>query len=347
MSDRFDEDLLDDPTGELRKGSSALDELEGGDELEGADEFDEGDGFDEGDEADEADELEAMDGLDAGDEYDSMEEEADAFDEESGSDEFEEAMTDALEAGDTDEFFGGLGRMFKRIGRGVGSVARTIAPIAKLIPLPQAQMIGRAAGLIGNVLADEGDELDAFEELADYADEEDAVDALAPALAGVAIRSGLKHRVARLPRVHRRLLVKTMAKSVRHLARRHGPAAVRALPGIVAVARRALVRRRLHPRHLPRLVAQTTRVAARSPRVLRRLVRVTNRLKAARPSRYRAMGGARRMGRGRLRTHGGMGAHGGTVAARRVGNRWVCPSCGVRRRGMRLRGPVHLTIEGG
>jgi hypothetical protein len=112
----------------------------------------------------------------------------------------------------------------------------------------------------------------------------------------------------------------------------------------------ALVRRRLHPRHLPRLVAQATRVAARNPRVVRKLVRVTNRLKAARPSRYRAMGGSRRMGRGRFRAHGGM------MSTRRMGSvgglgslahRGVCPACGVRRRGIRVRGPVHLTIEAG
>ena len=344
MSDRIDEDLLDDPTGELRKGSSALEEFEGAEDFEAADEFEEGDGFDEADEADETEEAEAMDALDAGDEYEAMEDGADALDEESGADEFEEAMTDALEAGDTDEFFGGLGRMFKSIGRRVGSAARFIAPLAKMIPLPQAQLIGRAAGLIGNVLADEGDEMDAFEELADYAGEEDGIDALAPALAGVAIRSSLKNRVARLPREHRRRLVKAVASGIRHLARRHGPVAVRAMPGIVVVARRAMLRRRLHPRHLPRLVAQATRAAARSPRVLRRLVRVTNRLKAARPTRYRAMGGSRRLGLGRHRAHGWSA----TVPAQRVGNRWVCPACGVRgvrRPGLRVRGPVHLTIE--
>ena len=119
MSDRIDEDLLDDPTGELRKGSSALEEFEGAEDFEAADEFEEGDGFDEADEADETEEAEAMDALDAGDEYEAMEDGADALDEESGADEFEEAMTDALEAGDTDEFFGGLGRMFKSIGRKV------------------------------------------------------------------------------------------------------------------------------------------------------------------------------------------------------------------------------------
>ena len=186
--------------------------------------------------------------------------------------------------------------------------------------------------------------MDAFEELADYAGEEDGIDALAPALAGVAIRSSLKNRVARLPREHRRRLVKAVASGIRHLARRHGPVAVRAMPGIVVVARRAMLRRRLHPRHLPRLVAQATRAAARSPRVLRRLVRVTNRLKAARPTRYRAMGGSRRLGLGRHRAHGWSA----TVPAQRVGNRWVCPACGVRgvrRPGLRVRGPVHLTIE--
>jgi hypothetical protein len=78
MSDRFDEDLLDDPTGELRKGLSALEEFEGAEDFETADEF-------------------------------------------------EEAMTNGLEAADTDAFFGGL-EIFRALELVRG--ARTLAEFA-------------------------------------------------------------------------------------------------------------------------------------------------------------------------------------------------------------------------
>jgi hypothetical protein len=202
-------------------------------------------------------------------------------------------------------------------------------------------MIGRAAGLIGNVLADEGDEFDAFDDLADFADDEDALDALAPVVAGVALRAGLKRQVGRLPRAHRRRLVKTVTAAARHLARRHGPRAVRVMPAIVAHARKIAIRRRLHPRHLPRLVAQTARAPVRSPRALRKLARTSNRLRTARLGRQRYGGSARRMGRHRSRGRS-LGMMGSVRRGRTHGG--ICPTCG-RRRTMRFHGPVHLTIE--
>jgi hypothetical protein len=169
MSDRFDEDLLDE----------MAEEPEGKGDYSAFDEFDESDGF-EG--------LE----FDAGDKFDELDDPGDAFDAEESADEFEEAVTDALEAADVDEFWGGIGRALKKVGRGVGKVARVVAPIAKMIPIPQAQLIGRAADIVGKVMADEGDEMDGSDDLADFADDEDAIDALAPAIAGVAISSALK-----------------------------------------------------------------------------------------------------------------------------------------------------------
>ena len=113
------------------------------------------------------------------------------------ADEFIEGIASILGADDADEFFGG----FKNILKTVGNVARKVAPIAKMIPIPQAQLIGGAADMIGNVLADEGDEFDALDAMADYAEEEeDGFDALAPAVAGLAIRSALKHKAAQIPR---------------------------------------------------------------------------------------------------------------------------------------------------
>jgi hypothetical protein len=344
MTDRFEEDMMEDLLAE--PGHSAMDAMDEADEFDSADEFDEGD------------EFEAADEFEAGDEFDEMEE-GDEFDEGEGADEFEEAMTDALEAADEDEFWGSFGKVLKKIGRGVGSVARVVAPIASAIPIPQAQMIGKAAGLIGNVLADEGDEMDAFEELADYAEEEDALDALAPAIATIAIRHGLKKQAAALPRVARRQLVKTVTAATRHIARRHGPRALAALPVIVGHARRIAVRRRLPARQLPHLVARGVRTAIRSPRHLRRYIGVAARLRGGVAGRIGHRHGhrGRRHGLGlgtgvgpsygpgggrlRHRRHGIHAARGGVAG----GPAPVCTSCGRSRRSLRFGGPVRVTIE--
>lgn len=348
MSDRFDEDLLDEMAEEPegKGGHSAFDELEGADEFEASDEFD------EADEADEFDEFDGPAELEAADEFDELDEPGDAFEAEESADELEEGVTDALEAADADEFWGGLGRALKKVGRTIGKGARWVAPIAKMIPIPQAQLIGRAADIVGKVMADEGDEMDAFDDLADYADDEDALDALAPAIAGVAIRSALKHRTAALPRPQRRQLVKTVTAATKHLVRKHGPRAVQAMPAIISHARKVVARRRLPARHLPRVIAQTTRVAARSPRVLRKLAQTTNRIRM-RHGRRHHRGLARGVGRTRFRGHGmGMGtgmSHGSHGSMRRIGvsgSAATCPSCG-RRRTMRLHGPIHLTITSG
>ena len=295
MSDRFEDDLMEDLMAE------PMDEFDEAEEADAAEEFDEFEEFDELDEFDDsADEMKSFEGEELGDE-------------------FEEAVTDALEAEDADEFFGG----FKNILKTVGSVARKVGPIAKMIPIPQAQLIGGAADLIGNVLADEGDEMDAMEDLSDFADEEEGFDALAPAVAGLAIRGALKHKAAHIPRVHRRKLVKTVSAAARKIARRHGKRAMVALPGIVRSARSILLRKRLPIKHLPNLVARAARLAVRSPRALRKFARVGARLRTGRMA-HRA-GGLR----GRGRTRYGVGALGGGYRSRASG---VVSRAGVSRR---------------
>jgi hypothetical protein len=350
MSDRFEDDLMEDLMAEPegRGGTSAFDEYEPADEYDEADEADESEG------SDELDELEGME--------DEADEEGDSYESEDGADELEEAVTDALEADDADEFFGG----FRNILKTVGKVARKVGPIAKMIPIPQAQLIGGAADLIGNVLADEGDEMDALDELADFADEEDGFDALAPVIAGVAIRGALKHRAAKIPRETRRKLVKAVATATKQIARKHGHRAIAAVPGIVRHVRNLVVRRGLPAKHLPRLVARATRLAVRSPRVLRKLARVGGGLRTSMRTRH-GVGGVRRLRRGRLgigepRASGfgvggktrrfGVSSAGGRVSlgggmgrAAGVGGATsdYCPNC--RRRTYRLRGPVTLTIR--
>jgi hypothetical protein len=357
MSDRFEDDLMEDLMAEPEGRSHA------------ADEFD--DPMDDplDDPMDDAMDDPLDDPLDdpMGDPLDDPmggDPMGDPLDDPAGDpmDELEEAVTDALEAEDADEFFGG----FRNVLKTVGKVARKVAPIAKMIPIPQAQLIGGAADLIGNVLADEGDEMDAMDELAEFADEEEAFEAFAPAIAGLAIRGALKHQAAHIPRPQRRQLVKTVSAATKHIARKHGPRAVVAVPGIVRAARASVVRRQLSAKHLPHAVRRAARVALRSPRALRKFAKAGARLRTGRMG-YR-MGGVHRRGRTRygLRgyTPGGFAPSGYRIDGKprmgRVpaGGRWshggsayraggapgaYCPNC--RRRSFRLRGPVTITIE--
>jgi hypothetical protein len=322
MSDRFEDDLMEDLMAEPegRSGHSA-------------EEFDEAEEFDAPEQLEASDHIEAPEPLEA-------------------AEEFEEAITDALEAEDIDEFFGGFRNVLKTVGR----VARKVAPIAKMIPIPQAQIIGGAADLIGNVLADEGDEMDAMDALADFADEEDGFEPLAPAIAGLAIRGALKHKAAKIPREQRRQLVKAVSTVTKHIARKHGPRALAAVPALVSAARRVVLRKRLPVSQLPHVVKRAARAVLRSPRALRKFAAAGAGLRTGRMG-YR-FGSGRKMGRTgyaprwygpgskpRFGTmyRGGRFAYGTPYrqAGEAVGA--YCPSC--RSRTLRLRGPVTLTIH--
>jgi len=212
--DAYDEDEgdSDEFLGGLIRG---VGQLIGG--ASGADEYDEyDDGFDEGDEYDAA---EAYNEFDAYDEFDEADEyESEAFEA------FEDAVADAMDAEDTDEFL----RRLRRIASGavniarraapvVGRIARTVAPIASAIPLPQAQAIGRIASLAGRLMADGADEYEALDAMIDMADEYDAIDAAAPMIAGLALRTATP-RIARAARPVRRQAVQALSRSVQTLA---------------------------------------------------------------------------------------------------------------------------------
>ncbi|CAJ93043.1 hypothetical protein [Cupriavidus necator] len=183
--DRFEADVMDELMDEAAEGptrGSAMDLMHD----DGYDESDEGnDSYDEWDEGednfvgrvlaggatqydegeDEGDTYEDVDGIDSVDEYEA------AYDELDG---MEDAVADAMEAGDADEFFRRLRRMAsgavnvaRRVGQGIGQAARVVGPIASMIPLPQAQLIGRIANVAGRMLADGADEYETFDELVD------------------------------------------------------------------------------------------------------------------------------------------------------------------------------------
>ena len=184
MSDRFESDAMEDLLYEEAEGPSRFEEFE----EEGFEELDAG----EEDEflsrviggigqvagsllgAEEFEEMEEWEDVDSAEAWDSAES-------------MEDAVADAMEAEDTDEFLRRLRRIAgrainvaRRVGRGVGQVARVVAPIASAVPLPQAQAIGRIASIAGRLLADGADEFEVVDELVDLADEEDSIDAAAP-----------------------------------------------------------------------------------------------------------------------------------------------------------------------
>jgi hypothetical protein len=276
----------------------------------GGDVFDEYDEFDEYDAYD-TDEYEDMDALDA----------------------MEKAVVDALEAEDTDEFFRrlrrGLGRV-ARVARGavrtvghgiraaapiVGQIARTVGPIASLIPHPHpaAQAVGRLASVAGRVLP--ADEFDTMEDLFDFAEDEDAIDAAAPVIAGLTILRTMPG-VARLPRAQRRQIVRSVTQATRTVARRQGPQAARAIPGVVRTVQTAVRRRRIQPRAAAQAITRTAARVAGSPQMARQMTSRAG--TAARPGR--------------------------SMVRRRTGSGGACPTC----RGQRyaLRGPVTISIQG-
>jgi hypothetical protein len=345
MSDMY-ADVMDDLMDEAAEGParSAYDEADEYDEWDAGDFADEGD---EGDDeflsrivsgigqavggllgADEGDEYDEYDSYDEGDAY----AEGAEFDEYADAESFEDAVADALDAGDSDEFLrrlrGFAGRALnvaRRVGRGVGQVARVVGPLASMIPIPQAQAIGRIANIAGRLLADGADEFETIDELVDGYDD-DAIDAAAPIIAGLTIRRAMPG-AARLPRQARRQLVRSVSQATRTLVRRQGAPAARAVTRIVRSTQRAVARRRLPARRVPQAVRRATQRVVRSPAAVRRLARPL-----VRPS-------ARVVRRG--------GAVAGGAVARGAG---LAPSPyrGGRRypRQITLRGPVTITIRG-
>ena len=242
--------------------------------------------------------------------------EGDGFDADEGYDALEDSVADALEEEDADAFFRRLrsvarrvGRVARGVGRGIGAAARVVGPLASMIPLPQAQLIGRLANVAGRLMADGADEAEAFDELMDFAEEEDAIDAAAPFVSAVAIRRVMP-QAGRLSRPARRQLVRSVSRAVRTIGRQQGPAAARAVQPIVRSVGRAVRNRTLPVRAAPRAIARAAAQVARRPAVARRLAQ------RATPAAARSV----RAGRPLAMT---------------------CAHC---RRRMMLRGPVTITV---
>lgn len=219
------------------------------------------------------------------DEFDAYDDEFDAYDADDAFEEgdaFEDAMVDALEAEDSDEFFRRIARgirsaanVARTVGRGIGSVARVVAPIASAIPLPQAQAIARVARVAGRVLADGADEFEAIDALVDLAETEDLMDAAAPAIATMAVH-GTMPQAARLPANTRQQLVRATTQTAQTIAQRQGAQAVRALPAVVQTAQQVARQQGLPPRALPQVIQRVGARLSRNPQMLRRLLRAAS-----------------------------------------------------------------------
>ena len=199
-----------------------------------------------------------------------------------------------------------------------------------------------------------------------------------PAIAGLAIRGALKHKTAQIPREQRRQLVKAVSTVTKQIARKHGPRAVVAVPGLVRAAHKLVLRKRLPVGQLSPVVKRAARLALRSPRALRKFATSGGRLRSGRTG-YRFGGGVGRalhgtggyaptsgygpgsgygtgsgygggygQGGGRSPTlglyRGGGLSHGGSPYRQEGGASAArCPNC--RRRTYRIRGPVTITIQ--
>jgi hypothetical protein len=207
----------------------------------------------------------------------------DYFHEEVDAYAFEDAIADALDAEDTEEFLRRVSRIARRavgiarqVGRGVGQVARVVGPIASAIPLPQAQAIGRIASIAGRVLADGADEFELLDDLIDLADEEGAIDAAAPVIAGLTVRTVMPS-ATRLSRPVRRQVVRSVTQATRAIVRRQGAPAARAIPQVVRAVQRTATQRRMPARQLPQAIRRTAARVAASPQLTRRLAQTTRR----------------------------------------------------------------------
>ena len=369
--DRFDADVMEDLMSDPAEGP-ALSTMDEGDEY---DEYDEGDFGDEGDDpflgkilggllgggqsADEMDEYDEFSPQASSfDEYDEFSPQASSFDEFDPGDEydsFEDLAADAMDAADADEFFGRLARIARRVGKGIGSVARVVGPIASAIPIPQAQLIGRVANVAGKLLADGADEFEAIDELVDGL-EDDAIDAAAPVIAAAALR---RTAVRAAAPAARRAAVRAVSQAVRQAVRSQGGPAARGVVRAVRATRRVTKQRHLPPRTAAKVAAHAARSVARRPQIARRLSRplVPASRRATPRGRaqsiiQRTLGPAARGG-GAYSPYGygyggGGGGYGyGPGTSRRHSTVQVRPCAHCAARTLRLRNPVNIMITSG
>ncbi len=213
------------------------------------------------------------------DDYEAEEEEGD----------LDSVMAAALAAEDTDEFLGRVLRGIRRYAPAalraarraapvIGRVARTAAPILRTIPHPYARAAGTVAGLLGRLRAEGASEEEALEAVAELA----ARDPRAlPVVAGLAARTVLKSKGARMSRAARVKAVKDAKTAAKMLVRKRGAPAIRALPRIAKSVKRTAVVKATPASARTKVMKRTAAKVARSPAMTRKLARPSPKAKEA------------------------------------------------------------------
>lgn len=247
-------------------------------EAEGAAEFE----FDEDDDFEDEFELGAEDEFEDEDYYDGLEEVDDEDDDlefgefeddyEDGfeDDDIEEDLAYALGAEDTDEFWGRLKKLYRKVKK----VARKAAPILSSIPHPWAQGAGRAAAVISRLPAEGASEEEGLDAMAEAAVKDRRA---RPLVVGIAARTLVKRKGAQMSRTQRKRVVRTMNKAAKTLVRKRGPKAIRALAKITKSVKRTTAAKGTPTTVAPKIVLRTAAKVARSPALTRRLCKPSRR----------------------------------------------------------------------
>lgn len=203
----------------------------------------------------------------------------------------EEAVADALDAEDSDEFLRRLISGIRVVADQVGRVARGVQDVAGGIAGAGAQR-GRRGGkhrtggamgrgslqlllpILQQHAAQGANEMSLFEDMADWFEQENPDEAL-PILAGVAARAALRPLSqgsgAIAEQAVRRQILRGATQAARNLVSRQGPQAVRALRPIATSVGRVAVRKGIEPAALPGAIRQAAARVAAEPALARRL----------------------------------------------------------------------------
>lgn len=192
-----------------------------------------------------------------------------------GMDSMEKAVVNALDAKNSNEFIrrliSGI-RGTNTVGRGAKGGSATKARAAgggslqQLLPLLQ------------RYAAQDANEMDMFEELADLFEQEnmdEALTILGGVVARVALRPLVEGNGAMAGQTVSRQIVRGATQAARNLVNRQGSQAVRALRPIAISVGRVAVRRGMKPSALPRAIRQAAATVAAQPALARRLSQTT------------------------------------------------------------------------
>jgi hypothetical protein len=179
-----------------------------------------------------------------------------------------QTIASMLGAESEDEFFGKLVRGARNILKKVAPIAGVVGKIAQFIPHPAAQGVAMVANTLSKMRAEGASTEDALEAVAELAARETRA---VPIVAGLAARSVLKNSAARLPPTQRQQVTRAITRATTNLIQAAGPAAVRAVPRIVASVNRTAANNGTPPQARPKVLARTISRLAQNPSAVQNL----------------------------------------------------------------------------